>query len=71
MILLFQVDRHPDGTAKISPPEEPGPPSMEQAFRRRCYLNCITDQWLVDKLWKAERKRLRKAGVFPNGRSAR
>jgi hypothetical protein len=68
LILLFQIDRHPDGTAKITVPDEPEPPTMEQAFRRRCYLNGVTDQWKVDKLWAAERDRLgKKAGPVKRG----
>jgi hypothetical protein len=61
LTLLYDVERDEFGTPKLVAPDETAPPTMEQAFRRRCYLNAVTDPAAVDRLWAAERERLAKA----------
>ena len=31
-----------------------GPPTLREAFERRCYLNAVTDPAVVKELWAAE-----------------
>lgn len=45
----------------MAPPEGAKPPTAERAFRRRCFLNAVTDPAAVDALWAAERERLARA----------
>jgi len=56
-VLLFDVDRDEEGRPKLVLPA-PEPPTAEQAFRRRCYLNGITDPARVRDLWADEKARL-------------
>jgi hypothetical protein len=60
LTLLYDVERDEFGTPKLVVPEGDAPPTMEQAFRRRCYLNAVTDPATVDRLWVVERERLAK-----------
>lgn len=61
LTLLFDVERTEDGHAKIRRPAGARPPGAEQLFRRRCYLNAVTDPATVDRLWAAERVRMAEA----------
>lgn len=58
MTLCYAVDRDEYGTPKLVPVEDDKPPTAEQAFRRRCYLNAVTDPATVDRLWAEEKARL-------------
>lgn len=47
----------------MAPPEGAKPPTAEEAFRRRCFLNAVTDPAAVDALWAAEKARLESASA--------
>jgi hypothetical protein len=58
LLLLFDVERTPDGSAKIAPPSPGKRLTTEGMFRRRCYLLGITNQDTVADLWLKEKARL-------------
>lgn len=61
--MLFDVDRDGDGAAKIKLPPSSAPPTAAQLFRRRCYLNAVTDPDAVARLWAAEKARMADAAA--------
>jgi hypothetical protein len=52
VILLYDVERTPEGFAKIVIPEVGERLTVEQLFRRRYFLLGITSQDIVDQEWK-------------------
>lgn len=56
MILLFDHERDGDGRPVLKVPGA-ARVSDKQAFRRRCYLNAVTDPAVVEQLWTEERAR--------------
>lgn len=56
---FFNVERHDDGTPRLVMPTGKRP-TAEQAFRKMCYMNGVTDQNVVDGLWAKEKEKLAK-----------
>lgn len=63
LTLLFDVERTEEGYPKIVPPPAGRAPTAEELFRRRCFLNAVTDPAAVDRLWAAEKGRREKAAA--------
>lgn len=57
LLFLFDVERTPEGNARIVPPSPGKRLTREGMFRRAHYVLGITDQVLVDELWAKEKAR--------------
>lgn len=71
LTLLFDVERDESGYPKITPPDAGRVPTAEQLFRRRCYLNAVTDPAIVARLWAAEKERLAAADAAAKEKARR
>lgn len=70
--MMVYAVRYVDGSPVIDMPSSGGsPPSMRQAFFRRCYLYGITSEETVSELWEVEKVRLKAAEASAKEKSER